>query len=212
MRVIYSTVQSANIDDEQEDDFYEAVSEALGRSDQARETFTRDEIGQKAHQIALLPYTDPNGERRWAVTDSGPGELDWQDTDDLDEANAAYEEAVRGATRAAGTKYDDEGEEQPTWDETDVDGVSARDMCDGGLATARLTDAQWAHDAFVQAEKAYQEATRRRQQAFALAVDSHGRGGQALLAVRFGMREPTVKTLVTKGRRLLAQSHEKTDG
>ncbi|MFI8169811.1 hypothetical protein ACIGAN_26125 [Streptomyces sp. NPDC085931] len=157
----------------------------------------------------LLPYTDPNGEHRWAVFDYGPTEYDCQDTDDLDEAIAAYEEWVRGAT--AMPSYDEDGEELPLWDESDVEGVPAqraKQVYDGaaGNNNARLIDAEWAHEEFIKAEENYQQATRRRQVAFAKMIDSRGRGEQALLACRIDLKEPTVKTIADKGRALLAQA------
>jgi hypothetical protein len=206
LRVIRSTVQGLDIDTEQEEAFEEAIEAALKAHAEVRETVSRDEIGQKAYQIALLPYTDPNGARRWAILDNGPSETDWQDTDDLDEAIAAYEEWVRGATSGAMPTYGDDGEENPVWDESDVDGVSAENEYDGGSHndSARLIDAEWAHEAFLTEEQAYQKATQRRQVAFAKVIDSWGRGGQVMLATKVGLKEPTVKAIADKGRQILA--------
>ncbi|MEZ3180750.1 hypothetical protein KYY02_19280 [Streptomyces pimonensis] len=210
LRVIRSSIQGIDIDTDQADDFEAAINAALGRRDEVRETFSLDEIGQKAYHLALMPYTDPNGEHRWVIFDSGPSECDFQDTDDLDEAIAAYEEWVRGATAGAMPSYDKEGEELPIWDETDVEGISAKEIYDGAANndTARLIDAEWAHEKFSKAEESYQQATQRRQIAFAKMIDSWGRGGQAILAKRVDIKEPTVKTIADKGRALLAQRRE----
>lgn len=207
VRVIHSTVQGLDIDDEQADDFFNAVDAALKARDQVRETFSLDEIGQKEYHIALLPYTDPAGAHRWAILDNGPAETDWQDTDDLDEAIATYEEWVRAATSGAMPQYDEDGAEKPLWDESDVEGVSAKEQYDGGSNndTARMIDAQWAHEEFNAAEQSYQQATQRRQVAFAKVIDSWGRGGQAILANRVELRDPTVKAIADKGRQLLAE-------
>jgi hypothetical protein len=207
LRVIRSTVQGADIDPDLADEYEEAIDKALAARDEERETVSYDEIGQKAYRIALLPYTDPTGAHRWAILDDGPSESDWQDTDDLDEAIATYEEWVRGATAGAMPAYDDEGNEKPIWDESDVAGVSAETEYDGDTNNqrARLLAAEWAHAEFTAAEQSYQEATRRRQVAFAKAIDSWGRGGQAVLAKRVELKEPTVKTLADKGRQILAQ-------
>lgn len=206
-RVIHSTVQGLDIDTEQADEFFDAIDAALRSNDQVRETYGLDEIGQKSYQIALLPYTDPNGAHRWAVIDSGPTETDWQDTDDLDEAIATYEECVRKTTDGAVPQYDDDGEEKLIWDESDVEGIAAKTEYDGSSHndTARLIDAEWAHEAFLAEEEVYQAATQRRQVAFAKVVDSWGRGGQATLAKRVELKEPTVKTLADKGRQILAE-------
>jgi hypothetical protein len=207
LRVIRSSIQGIDIDADQEDDFEAAIDAALGRRDEVRETFSLDEIGQKEYHLAVMPYTDPNGEHRWIIFDSGPSECDFQDTDDLDEAIAAYEEWVRGATAGAMPSYDEEGEELPIWDETDVDGISAKEMYDGASRnhTARLIAAEWAHEQFSKAEESYQQATQRRQIAFAKMIDSWGRGGQAVLAKRVEIKEPTVKAIADKGRSLIAR-------
>lgn len=210
LRVIRSSIQSIDIDADQADDFQAALDVALGRRDEVRETFSLDEIGQKAYHLALMPYTDPNGERRWVVFDAGPSEVDFQDTDDLDEAIAAYEEWVRGASAGAMPSYNKDGEELPLWDESDVEGISAKEVSDGVANNdkARLIDAEWAHEEFAKVEEDYQRATQRRQIAFAKVIDSWGRGGQATLAGRVSLKEPTVKAIADKGRALLTQQPE----
>lgn len=204
-RVIRSTVQGIDIDEDRAEDFEAAIYAALKAGDEVRETVSYDRIGQKECRIALLPYTDPDGKHRWAVLDDSPAENDWQDTDDLNEAIAAYEEWVRGATSGAMPKVDKDGNEEPIWDETDVAGVSAKEVNDGesNNDTARLIAAQWAHQEFMQAEEAYQEATRRRDVAFAEMIDSWGRGGQSTLASRVELKEPTVKRIADRGREIL---------
>lgn len=210
LRVIRSSVQGVDINDEQAEDFEAAIDAALANRDQVRETYALDEIGQKDYHLALVPYTDPNGEHRWAILDNGPTEVDWQDTDDLDEAIAAYEEWVRGATAGAMPTYDDEGNEKPLWDESDVAGIPAKDEYDGAshIESARMIDAQWAHEEFVAEEKAYQKATQRRQIAFAKLIDASGRGAQAVLAKSIDIKEPTVKAIADKGRILIGQRNE----
>ncbi|MFI8792647.1 hypothetical protein [Streptomyces sp. NPDC055105] len=212
LRVIRSTVQGLDIDPDLEDAFAEAIQTALDNRDQVRETFATDDAGQKDYHLALLPYTDPTGAHRWAVLDSGPSEVDWQDTDDLEEAIAAYEEWVRGATDGAVPDHDDEGNEKPLWDESDVDGIKAEETLNGDSAnqTARMLDAVWAHEAFPAAEEAYRQATQRRQVAFARVIDSWGRGGQAMLGSRIKLSEPTVKAIADKGRQILAEREPKS--
>ena len=211
LRVIRSSVQGLNIDSDLADDYEAAVDKALNERAEVRETCGLDELGQKEYRIALLPYTDPTGARRWAILDDGPSESDWQDTDDLEEAITAYEEWVRAATEGAMPSYDDEGNEKPLWDESDVAGISAENEYDGDSHndTARMIDAQWSHDAFTQAEQVYQQATQRRQIAFAKVIDSWGRGGQSVLASRVDLKEPTVKVIADKGRQLLAKAEKR---
>ncbi|MET8855544.1 hypothetical protein [Streptomyces sp. NPDC004579] len=207
LRVIRSSIQGIDIDPDLADEYEEAIETAIKNRAVIRETNSLDELGQKTYRIALLPYTDPTGANRWAILDDGATESDWQDTDDLDEAIAAYEEWVRGATAGAMPTYDDEGYEKLLWDESDVKGIAAKNEYDGDShnGTARMVDAEWAHLAFVAAEEAYRKDTQRRQIAFAKAVDTFGRGGQATLARNVDLKEPTVKTLADKGRQILAE-------
>lgn len=207
LRVIRSTVQDVDIDTEQAEDFEKAIDDALDRRDQERETFSLDDAQQPDYRIVLLPYTDPNGQHRWAVLDSGPTEVDWQDTDDLDEAIAAYEEWVRAATAGATPDYDSEGNRKPMWDESDVEGVAASVRRDGSNAnnSARLVDAKWAHEELVAMEDTYRERIETRQIKFAKAADAWGRGGPAVLASRVDLKSPTVKQIVDRGRELLAE-------
>lgn len=204
-RVIRSTVQGLDIDQDQAEAFEQAIDTALNAGGAVRETYGLDDIGQKEYHIALLPYTDPDGEHRWAVLNSGPAEVDWQDTCDLAEAVAAYEDEVRDTTAGAMPEYDDEGDELPLWNVSDVKGIAARDEQDGDdhSNTARLTDAEWAHAEFTSAEDEYHKAAQRRQVAFARVIDGWGRGGQAVLARRVGLKEPTVKALADRGREIL---------
>ncbi|MFJ1894489.1 hypothetical protein [Streptomyces sp. NPDC088170] len=205
LRVIRSTVHGLDVSDDQAEEFEEAIGKVLTARGEIRETYALDEIGQKFHQIALAAYTDPAGEHRWAILDTGPTEVDWQDTGDLDEAITAYEQWVRETTDCAGPSHDDEGNERPVWDYSDVAGVPAREQEDAeaGNVQARMVDAVRAHEAFPAAEALYQQAARRRQIAFARAIDAFGRGGQAALAGRVDLKEPTVKSLADRGRALL---------
>lgn len=207
LRVINSTIQGLDIDADLEDAFTAAVNAAQTARDTVRETFQNDEIGQKSSHIALVPYTDPTGAHRWAVLEENPADIDWQDTDDLDEAIAAYEYAVRATTKGFVPNHDEEGEERPVWDESDVDGVPARTVNDGDSNnhSALLIDAKWAHEEFTAAEKGYQQATQRRQVAFAKMIDAWGRGGQSALASRVDLKDPTVKVIADKGRQILAE-------
>jgi hypothetical protein len=208
LRVIRSTIQGLDIDPDQADDFETAIDAALDKRAEVRETYSYDNAGQKDYRIALLPYTDPDGQHRWAILDDGPAESDWQDTDDLDEAISLYEEWVRGATDGAMPSYDEDGEPKPLWDECDVEGIAAETEYDGQAHndTARMIDAEWAHEAFVASETNHQQKTQRRQIAFAKVIDSWGRGGQATLASKVDLKEPTVKSIADKGRKILKEA------
>ena len=196
MRIIHSTVAALDLDDDQAEAHEEAISRALESRNEARQSYDLDELGQKAYQIALVPYTAPTGEHRWAVLDSGPTEAHWEDTSDLDEAITAYEKAVRNTSS---------GNEQPSWDYSDVTGVSARKQGDpsDGNTLAYMRDAEAAHKDFTAAEAAYQQAVERRQIAFARVVDPSKRGSQAALAIRVNLKDPTVKSIAERGRALL---------
>lgn len=207
LRVIRSTIQGTDINTDLEEQYEDAINNALKNRAEVRETYSLDQLSQKEARIALLPYTDPQGANRWAILDESPAEIDWQDTDNLDEAIATYEEWVRATTDGTMPKHDDEGNELPIWDSTDVNGVSAKETYDSDAANAaaRMIDAQWADDQFTAVEQVYQHAKQRRQLAFARCLNSFGRGGQAMLAKRVGLKEPTVKAIADKGRTLLAE-------
>lgn len=208
LRVVRSSVQGLDIDDDLADEYEEAIDKALNARDQVRETYSLDAIGQKEYHFALLPYTDPTGAFRWAILESAPATYECQDTDDVEEAIATYEEWVRAWTESAMPSYDDEGNEKPLWDESDVEGVAAETLYDGnsGNLNARMQDAEWAHEAITAVEEAYQQATQRRQVAFARLIDSWGRGGQTVLAKRVDLSEPTVKAIADKGRQILQRT------
>ncbi|MCC8455412.1 hypothetical protein [Streptomyces rochei] len=65
-------------------------------------------------------------------------------------------------------------------------------------------EAEKAHAAYLEAEAARNEAIVARQVAFARAVDTMGRGGQTILANKFGLSAPTVKAIADRGREILA--------
>ena len=69
---------------------------------------------------------------------------------------------------------------------------------DAGAAAE--AEAVQAHADYLQAEAAYKEATVKRQVAFAKAIDRMGRGGNAVVARKIGLSEPTVKSIADRGR------------
>ncbi|MEU5476782.1 hypothetical protein [Streptomyces mirabilis] len=212
MRVIHSTVRGLDIDDDQAEVLPAAAERALNDQRAIRETYLMDDRGKKDFWIALVPYTTPSGEHRWAVLDSAPTEADWRDTGELDEAIAVYEEAVHEASDAAVRAGDDTA--RPLWDFSDVEGIPARERGDSasGSLTALMIDAEWAHEDFAPAEEAYQRAAQRRQAAFARAIDAHRRGGQAALARRTKLREPTVRAIADRGRAQRISLYEDSGG
>jgi hypothetical protein len=92
-----------------------AVS-VLRRSHSYDETRTPN---SNALVIELVRFTCPrNGRTRWAIDYSDPASREVEDTDDLPEATARYEEMVREAASV----WDQDG----AYDLTDVDGVPTR--------------------------------------------------------------------------------------
>jgi hypothetical protein len=212
VRVIHSTVRGLDVDDDQAEVLPAAAERALNDRRAIRETYGLDVRGKKDHWIALVPYTGPTGEHCWAVLNNGPTEADWQDTDDLDEAIAVYEKAVREASDAAA--HAEGGTTRPLWDYSDVEGISARERGDAesGNLSALMIDAEWAHQDFAPAEEAYRKAAQRRQGAFARAIGAYPRGGQAALARRTRLKEPTVRAIADRGRAQRVELYEDKSG
>ncbi|WP_405392414.1 hypothetical protein OG596_34125 [Streptomyces sp. NBC_01102] len=76
---------------------------------------------------------------------------------------------------------------------------------ESGDATALLLIAVWATAEAEEAQRVATEKTQARQIAYARAIDTIGRGGQAALARRVAKSEPTVKDITDKGRALIKQ-------
>ena len=197
LRVIRSTVQGLGIDADLEDEF-SAAAEAGFLLRESRST-------DNALTIELRSYTDPTGQNRFVVLYTDPTEVDWQDTDDYTEARNQYEEGVREAKKGAAFDVDEDGNEKPLFETTDVRGVAGYEEGseEAGDATALLLVAEWATTQLVEAQRVFDEKTRARQIAYARAVDNFGRGGNAALARRVGKSEPTVKDIADRGRALL---------
>ncbi|WP_432008694.1 hypothetical protein [Streptomyces bacillaris] len=201
LRVIRSTVQGLDIDTDLEDD-YAAAAEA---GDLLHETYT----GDRNLTIEVRAYTDPAGQNRFAVLYTHGADIDWQDTPDYTEARTSYEESVRETEKGVPVDVDEDGNETPLFETTDVRGVANYEEGseEPGEAEAYLLLAEWAT---VEAEKAQElaaEKARARQAAYALAIDTFGRGGNAVLARRVGKSEPTVKDIADRGRLILEAQH-----
>ncbi|MEU7322642.1 hypothetical protein ABZ682_19115 [Streptomyces griseoviridis] len=211
LRVINSSVQTAGIHANQEGDFEAAVRSG----EQLRETYSTNGNGQKDAHYDLVAYTDPDGLRRFAVRISEPSTYDWQDTHFFDEALALYEESVRGAAEGMWTAVDEEtGDELPPFEFTDVPGVQGYESGaeEAGTIKGRMLDAEWATEEADKAQRVADGATRARQIAYARAIDGFGRGGNAYLARRLGLSEPTVKAIADRGRQILEQAEGTTVG
>ncbi|MGW5989479.1 hypothetical protein ACWFRT_13875 [Streptomyces anulatus] len=203
LRVIRSTVQGLNIDADLEDD-YAAAAEA---GELLHETYT----GDKNLTIEVRAYTDPAGQNRFAVLYSHGADIDWQDTPDYTEARNSYEESVRETEKGVPVDVDDDGNEVPLFETTDVRGVANYEEGseESGEAEAYLLLAEWATAEAEKAQEIAAEKTQARQAAYALAIDTFGRGGNAVLARRVGKSEPTVKDIADRGRLILeAQRRE----
>ncbi|MEU9849331.1 hypothetical protein [Streptomyces sp. NPDC047985] len=206
LRVIRSTVQGLDIDAELEDGFADAAQ--AGKL--LRETYSTNEHGQKDFSIAVRAYTDPEGQNRFAVLYSTPSAVDWQDTDDYVEARNLYEGMVRESENGAAGEIDEHGNEKPVFTATDVPGVDGyEDGAEGeGDAEAYMLLAEWATAEAEEAQRIAAEKAQARQIAYALAVDTFGRGGNAVLARRAGKKEPTVKDIADRGRVILEAQHK----
>ncbi|MDT0476226.1 hypothetical protein RM863_29285 [Streptomyces sp. DSM 41014] len=203
LRVIHSSVQTVGIDTDQEDGFEAAVRSG----EQLRETYSKDA------RYDLVAYIDPDGLHRFAVRISEPSAYDWQDTHSFDEALALYEESVREAAEGMWTAVDEEtGDELPPFEFTDVPGVQGYESGaeEAGTIKGRMLDAEWATEEADKAQRAADGTTRARQIAYARAIDKFGRGGNAYLARRLGLSEPTVKAIADRGRQILAEQAEGT--
>src|SRR3954469_11828806 len=191
-RIIRSTTEPLDIPADQED-AYDAAVEA---GDTYRETLGHGEDDRSTYR--LIGYTDPNGQERWAVTAYEPAEAHWQDTDDLAEAIAQYETLVRNTADGMGDEYEEREDEETgqtvagylkdPFESTDVPGVRGYETGaeEPGNSRAWMTEAgrKDADDKVVQ--EAAAASTRARQIAIARAVDTWGRGGQAVLARQLG--------------------------
>lgn len=198
LRVIRSTAQGLDIDTNLEDDY----STAAQAGTLLRESHSSD----NALTIELRSYTDPADQNRFVVLYTDPTEIHWQDTADYTEARNQYEEGVREAEKGAALDVDEDGNEKPLFATTDVRGVAGYEEGseESGDAEALLLVAEWATAGAEEAQRVFDEKTRARQIAYARAIDNFGRGGQAVLARRVGLREPTVKDITDRGRALLA--------
>lgn len=206
LRVIRSTVQSLDIDADREDDFAGAAQ----AGELLRESNIKDKHGQTALDVEVRAYTDPDGQKRFAVLYTGPAEIDCQDTGSYDEARNLYEETVRAEEQGAVLNVDENGQERPVFAYTDVPGVGGYEdeTEEAGDAQGYMLEAEWVTVEAEEAQRIAAEKTQARQIAYARAIDSFGRGGQALLARRVGKSEPTVKDIAARGRVLLKEQED----
>ncbi|MFJ2279272.1 hypothetical protein ACIOEZ_34550 [Streptomyces sp. NPDC087866] len=206
LRVIRSTIQTLDIDIDLEDDY----STAAQSGTLLHETYSEDAHGQKDLSIEVRAYTDPEGKNRFAILYTGLTDIDWQDTNDYPEARASYEQIVREEEQGAAVDIDDDGNEKPLFTATDVPGVTNYEEGseEAGTAEAYMLLAEWATAEAEEAQRVATEKAQARQTAYALAVDSFGRGGNVVLARRIGKSEPTVKSIADRGRAILEAQHK----
>lgn len=94
MRVVVSTLEGSEIDADLAAKI-DTIIEAGIRTPQ-RETYDRDEIGQKVYHAAVVAYVEPGTEmRRWALYWADPAERFVHDCADEAEAVEVYEDNVR---------------------------------------------------------------------------------------------------------------------
>lgn len=106
MRTVYSSVGRSDYDAPQ----IQEISDAIAEGAVTRESFSRDEIGQKEYWIRLVEYEN-GGITRWAVAHDDPAETELMTWDEQDPAERSYEQRVRELSEISGW----------TWDETDVE-------------------------------------------------------------------------------------------
>ncbi|MFF9070479.1 hypothetical protein ACF09E_34555 [Streptomyces sp. NPDC014891] len=113
MRVLVSTYEPVTPDLDEEE--REALA-ALARAGAAiRTSYALNHYGQDGVRITLRQYCTPEGEERWAVVYEGPESTEVTDSVGRAEADAAYEDEVRGMVEYGG--------DAPAWTESDVPGV-----------------------------------------------------------------------------------------
>ena len=195
LRSIFSSTQVSDLHKVLDGDLIEeALRDTYNNArDFLRETWREDENEEPLEIYRVLPYATPNGENRFAVlADDFHGDVsNWYDTDDYEEAVTLYEKTVREAAAHG-----------HTYGATDVPGVNGYE--DGseqqGNAEGRALAAEWLDEAYASAMEAVKVLEGRRRVAIARAVDTHGRGGQTVLARRLGIKQPTVQELAMRGR------------
>lgn len=127
LRVIRSDFRPADVDEARAAMVEAAITTAAREGGVVRQTHLMDAEGHRVYWDAVIAYTDPEGQRRWAVVHHDVPARDIQDSDDPDEAVAQYEETVRTAIDDLRTT----GPENTAPDITDlVTDVTVRDIPD----------------------------------------------------------------------------------
>jgi hypothetical protein len=116
MRIIDSSWQGTDADITPE--LAEMTSALVENASAVRETSGINEHGQTDSAVVLKAYTDPLGADRWAVVLYDANGTEVRDTLDRTEAEADYEEQVRGLASCAAPG------DSPWWTESDVAGLA----------------------------------------------------------------------------------------
>lgn len=114
-------VISTNAYIEVTEEYAEQVDAILDKAIPLRETYDRDDIGQKSFRVWVAEYDAPDGGgTRWAVDYYDTASREVEEFDNQADAELRYEEMVRATAENLGTNNDDE---QETFTETDVPDV-----------------------------------------------------------------------------------------
>jgi hypothetical protein len=126
-RIISSTWQGSDLDatiytgDGDYQDLLEETIQREGRYGTHRESFTMGD-GRKEYRAYVTDYTDPaTGEKRYAACYEEPAGTEYIDFPTLAEAEAEYEQNVRGLQSCVEGQVDEDGEPQCWFETTDVE-------------------------------------------------------------------------------------------
>lgn len=210
-RVLRSTVQAADIPDDQQ----EAYLQAIAGGTTVRCTYDLDD-GLVVYRVAVTGYTDPGGQHRWALTYCDQAAVDNIDypADQLDQVLADYEQMVRAGADAIASVDD---ARDPVFTATDVDDVTAavKESPAQGNIAARHLAVQWATKAMEDTAVALSKAIDYRRVTCALAagaVTAGGAGGVSAVARTLNVSQPTASLIVRAGEGLLVSPTGTTVG
>jgi len=126
-RIISSTWQGTDLDESVytgDDNYAELLEETIQREARYgvhRESYTMGD-GRKEYRAYVAEYTDPaTGEKRYAACYEDPAGVEYIDYPTLSEAEAEYEQNVRGLQSCVEDQVDEDGNPQHWFQECDVE-------------------------------------------------------------------------------------------
>lgn len=128
-RVIDSSWVGTDITDHgYADETIEAIERGRAQRAPLRDPLRHDEDGQVSALSYVIGYTDPRtGEERWAQVHADDSGREYADHATAKEAEASFEENVRGLQPRITGAFDEEGNPERWWERSNVDGICARD-------------------------------------------------------------------------------------